>query len=573
LAEDYTMNRVIDRFRMRFEHAPEATLRALSLACAVFAIVLALAAFAYGKLHRFDHWVPEVIEYENVKVAAALSEVAYGFRRGYVAHTQVYDALRRGGMAYFPEFLEPLGKKFPANLSDVELLNRALKDAAQLGKLRPAARIMADLKPVEPIDLGMVDFYSYAFRLFGIEIQSFFKFYYVLYFASIGLFVLAYWRQPGPMAAMLVIVAAHFFAQAFLVGGVSAAQIFGVATPYNYRFVTVLGILSAFHLALAVLRPPRASVVSVLALIGQAALLFFVSTMRRSALWEVLWVATIAGALVGLILLWRLNALKRWPQLDSAPLLVRRALSWPAIAFVMVFVVLGAAHNAKTDAAYRFSDEWLPYHMVWHSLFVGLSLHPHWVRRFGQEYSDEKGEPQLGDALAIKAAEVWLERRYGIGKSYIVSPIYGYKYRTLERVLHDAFFDFARKNPRFILELQLIHKPLTLVKNYVIWNVRTARAMPLWGLGLLLAALALAGAVCAALGWIHSPQTLELARLLTLGAAWAVLPAVVVFPSYSTMADQALILDAALLAWAGVALARWTASYRARMAGAAVPSS
>jgi hypothetical protein len=509
--------------------------------------------------------VPEVIEYENVKVAAALSQVAYGFRPSYVAPTQVYEALRRGGMTILPEYLELIGKTFPANLSDAELLNTALRDASQLGKLEQGNQIMTHIKPVEPIDLGMVDFYAYAFRLFGIKIQSFYSFYYLLHFATIALFALAYWRNAAAMAGMLAIVGCHLFAQAFLVGGVPPEHVFGVATPYSYRFVTVLGVLSAFHIALALLWPPRPGVASVIALVGQTVLLFFVWTMRRSALWEVFWVGSILAGLLGLILLWRFGLLRRWSAAPDLPLLVRRLLSWPAIAFVSLFIVLGTIQNARIDPAYRFSDEWLSHHMVWHSLFVGLSAHPRWNARFGKTYSDKDGELQLGDALPIAAAEKWLQSRYGISADYIRSPIYGYKYRTLERVLQDAFVDFVKQNPRFILELQLVHKPRLAAKNYVAWNVRTFMAQPAWVLGLLLAGFLLFMAACAAAGWTNRGQLLAIGWLLAMGAALAVLPAVLVFPSYSTMADQAMMLNAAVLGWVGVGSASAGYRYRQRV--------
>jgi hypothetical protein len=556
---------MIDRLRSLMERSPDAALRALALACGALALALALGAYAYGKLHRFHHWVPEVIEYENVKVAAALSQAAYGFRPSYVAPTQVYEALRRGGMTIHPEYLELIDKSFPANLSDVELLNKALRDASQLGKLEHGNQIMTHIKPVEPIDLGMVDFYAYAFRLFGIKIQSFYSFYYLLHFATIALFALAYWRSAAAMAGMLAIVGCHLFAQAFLVGGVPPEHVFGVATPYSYRFVTVLGVLSAFHIALALLWPPRPGVASVIALVGQTVLLFFVWTMRRSALWEVFWVGSILAGLLGLILLWRFGLLRRWSSAPDLPVLMRRLLSWPAMAFVSLFIVLGAVQNARIDPAYRFTDEWLSHHMVWHSLFVGLSAHPSWNRKFGKTYSDKEGVPQLGDALPIAAAEKWLQERYGISPEYIRSPIYGYKYRTLERVLQEAFVDFAKQNPRFVLELQLVHKPLLAVKNYVAWNARTFIAQPVWVLALLLAGFLLFMAACAAAGWANDGQALPIARLLAVGAALAVLPAVIVFPSYSTMADQAMMLNAAVLGWVGLGSANAAHRYRNRM--------
>jgi hypothetical protein len=380
------------------------------------ALVLAFASYSYGKRHHFDHWVPEAIEYENVKVAAALSEMVYGFKRGYVAHTQVYDALRKGGMTIDANYLKAIGRTFPENLSDVTLLNKALEDASRLGQLRDARKIITDIKPVEPIDLGTVDFYRLSFEIFGLRVQSFFKMYYLLYLASIALFVLGWWRRLEAMTVMLTIVAWHMFAQAFLVGGVPPEQVFGVATPYSYRFVTVLGIVSAFHIVLALLCPPRSSVASVIALIGQVAILFFVSTMRRSALWEVLWGASILIGLSGLVIACRWKVFANRLGSESLPDRLRHALSWPAMTFAIVFALLTVAHSSRVDKAYHFSDEWIPYHMVWHSMFVGLSLHPKWGELYAKRFANEKGELQSGDALGVAGADEWLKRNYGLNK-------------------------------------------------------------------------------------------------------------------------------------------------------------
>jgi hypothetical protein len=121
--------------------------------------------------------------------------------------------------------------------------------------------------------------------------------------------------------------------------------------------------------------------------------------------------------------------------------------------------------------------------------------------------------------------------------------------------VQDAYFDFARNNRRFILELELLYKPLTLAEYYVSCNIRKFAALPGIALALLGAALAVIFAAYTAMGWLQSEFPARIAWLLALGAAMAVLPAVLIFPSYSTMADQALMLNSAVLGWIGAAIA------------------
>ena len=50
--------------------------------CAPTAFALGIASYVCGSRHGFDRWMPEPIEYENMKIAVALSERYYGLERG-----------------------------------------------------------------------------------------------------------------------------------------------------------------------------------------------------------------------------------------------------------------------------------------------------------------------------------------------------------------------------------------------------------------------------------------------------------------------------------------------------------
>src|SRR5205814_2353838 len=157
--------------------SPERALRILSVTCGVLAVLVALAGHVYGKLNRFDHWITEGIEYENVKVAAALSDVVYGLNTGGLAQVQVYNTLREAGFTIYPELLARVGETYPHNMSNAALLNDGLRRASSLKDLVKERHVIVHMKPVEPNDLGLIEYYKIAFRLFGIEIQSFFSLY------------------------------------------------------------------------------------------------------------------------------------------------------------------------------------------------------------------------------------------------------------------------------------------------------------------------------------------------------------------------------------------------------------
>lgn len=86
-----------------------------------------------------------------------------------MADARIYEALRHAGVSFYSQFPDPIGVKWPSNLFDADLLNRAIDKASKLGPLSEPRKIISELKPVEPNDLGAMDFYRWAFELFGLR--------------------------------------------------------------------------------------------------------------------------------------------------------------------------------------------------------------------------------------------------------------------------------------------------------------------------------------------------------------------------------------------------------------------
>lgn len=544
--------------RLSFDH--DKLSRWVCLACALMATLLALQSLRYAHSHGFDRWMPEVIEYENVKVAAALARIAYKLDYSFAAPTRVHEALRQGGLTIEAKYLGPLGLSYPDNLSSVEQLNKALKAAASIPDLGDPRKVVSELKPVEPNDLGGVDFYWLAFRIFGIEIQSFLKLYYLIHFATIGLFVLAYRDRPAAMACLVIAAAGHMYVQYFLVGGFPPGAGFGVATPYNQRFFSVVAIIPALHVGLALLAPDRPSWAGVATLAGQTILLAFVYTVRNSALWGVLWIVYIPLGLAALMVLWRF---RRFASDAWMAEIFRRILNWPTLLFALVFAGYVAHFNGRVDPIYHVGDEFMTKHMFWHSVFVGLEMHPGFHDKFRDRILDPAtGEPAGGDALPLRALENWLDREYGIPATYLVSPIWGYRYKTTERGIREIYLEMLRENPRFALGIHLIHKPQRLLDHYRLYNRRAFATMPRSGWVLLPLAGLFAVAGFAVAGWRGLREPALLGAHFAVGSAIVALPAIVAFSSYPTMSDKVVIFNGAFVVFAGVAAAAAAAGLR-----------
>jgi hypothetical protein len=533
---------------------PNVIARILSLLCGVVVLVIALAGNRLGYSHGFDRWLPEGVEYENVKVAAAISDLVYGTNKGRVADARVYNELRMAGVSIYPQFIKPINVKFPENLSDADLLNRAFERAAHLQGLSEPKKIITELKPVEPNDLGAIDFYRWAFELFGLRVQSFYKLYTAIHFASIGLFIWVFWRRLDAMVALLIVVSGHYLAQVWIIVGSEPSVSFNVGTSYSQRVISVLGLISALHVALEIFRPPqRPGFANVAAFIGQSVIVLFVATIRRSAIWEVLWPASLAlGFLaVGIV---RARLTPRGRRLtEPAAALLQRGLSWPALTLTVVFIGFNVFQFWNTSPIFRFSDESLPQHMFWHSAYLGLEVNPDWWKRYGKQFVDENGQLQTGDAMPIWAARKFLQDNYALPYSYLISPIWGLKYRTTERVLREAYFDFLLNHPRFALELQLFYKPAHFVKNFVLWNQRT---LPALSFHIWVVVIALSFAVAAYLGWVGDRSLGPLTGVLLVAALWAVIPSLLTFANGATISDAVLTVDATLAMAALWALAQ-----------------
>lgn len=521
----------------------------VSMMCAAAAILVALLGYGFGVAHGFNKVMPEAIEYENVKVAMAVSRYAYGLDYGHLADRRVYDELRKNGFTTYPQFLKPLGKTFPAIESDAEQLNRALKAAASLGDLKPRPGLFTGIEPVEPQDLGGADFYWLGFKLFGLKVQSWFNLYYLLHVGSILLFIGAYWRRLDATLVLLPLVAGHFLAQGFLIG-VPPEQIFGVATPYAQRFIAALGIISGLHIAFAVMRPTPRTIANVVLLASQTAILTFVISIRSSAMWELLWPATIVGLFIVALLAHHWNLL-RWRLRVKPVEVLHRVLGWPVVTLCAVLVLMTAFNSAHTNPLYKFSDEFIDHHMFWHSAYASLPVHPEWASRFGKYLLNDQGQPAGGDELPMVAGQKWLAAHYGLSKSYMLSPVRGWRYRTTERIIREVYLDFLMRHPRYTLELHLIYKPRLWYMNFLEWHRTAFRGMPLWGLWLVGGTMAFAVAA-AALAGRRGRGSLNLACagfVLLLGSVWAFAPGIVIVTSPPVMSDQCIMVDAALMGW------------------------
>ena len=111
-------------------------------ACAGIAVVFFFAGLVFALQHDFHRKMQSPTH--NILVAAAISEVVYDLDQGYIAYGKVLETLRGKGMAdqvYEERYLQPLGLRYPQNLSNTDMMNAALESAAALQDLPPDPKV------------------------------------------------------------------------------------------------------------------------------------------------------------------------------------------------------------------------------------------------------------------------------------------------------------------------------------------------------------------------------------------------------------------------------------------------
>ncbi len=530
------------------------------------AVIFLLFSFRYGIEKKYDQIFPAAVEYQNVNLASAVTRYIYGLDYGFAADIRVYNSLRKNGVTQYKWLLDPLGVEFPDNLRDSELLNNALQEAAKLGSLEKKTKVFSDVKPIEPSDLGMALFFELSFRTFGYEISSFYKFYYFILVVTAFLFIAGFYDRPIYLGVFAILCAVHFIMVVYIEHGITGPSSFGVATVYAPRFISALGIIPSFHVASTLFSPPRKSFIHLLSFIPQAAMLGLAFTIRVTIMWGIIWVISIVLIWFAILLFTRCA---RATHDDTAlGLLVRRMLSWPLAIFAIVIVFFNIYWDGAVNPVYRFADETIPRHMTWHSVYYGLTFHPEWEQRFAAEHS-WKGKVGTGDALPTFAAFKYLKEKYDIDESYIISPLYGNKYKTLERVIREVYFEFIKENPIYFLETYFIHKPIIFLKHY---SNLMSRTVPKIGI----IAFCLIGVLLVSLFFLvrlHYEsmigELLQSGTVLSVGFLVSLTPIIIGFPGNNVLGDQIFMLNA-LFGMAMVGGAVFLARFYHRIRGRAI---
>lgn len=458
---------------------------------AVLCAALLAASAATGLRAKMHETLPEAIGRHTLSMAVAVSSLNHGLG-GYLAYVSVIRVFDRVSADR-------------STMTDPAKLNAVIANAASLSD--PAA---LGVYPLVREDKGLVVYYKLAFAAFGARIQSVYWLYFALLGASVLCWGLTFGRRPELMALLAFFLSAHL-----AVTLAAPAVGLELAAVHNPRFLPVLGVLPALHLALLILGARRREPSVVAAAAAQAALLTLVIHARSGSISQFLFL----GALFGAAAAFRLV---REPELGAQVFAAVRP--WPLALAVAAVLLL------KLHMAWSLSPVYsgvTAKHLFWHPVYLGLAVLPEAKERFGFHFSD--------DAAFTAGKRLALER---FGKDFST----GYDWDVYETVLKDETLRLASGAPWLTVKNYLYKFPL--FARTVFYEPFGAGARLAWLLPLALALSWLAGPMFAR----HWPALAGIAAFCWL---FSMLPSLLAVPDAYLIAEPAALFLTALLTLAG----------------------
>jgi hypothetical protein len=415
----------------------------LSLATIVCCAMLLHGAFYRGVQRGMDAAFDEP-GFSIVALAAAIGDMVYG-NSGYVADYELNRTISANIIGNsWSEAIRP-------NLSNAVVLNNAIRKGFELARSsNPSGN------PVISMyfnDLGFIDFIKLAFRLFGEEIQSLYRLFFVLLGASVVLFVLAF---PGNIFAAAAVVAVTFA----ICAEIDSAMInYLNRTVYGFRFPSVLAVLPTLHLGLLLARRQPPTPWAYLLALGQVLLLIFAIKMRGSAEWGLIALIIIATVmfLQSLWANWRPQAEPRLIVFNAAKEFAR----WPLVLVVGAVVVHSLIMKVALHPIYD-SDDVLPHHVFWHTLFQNYA--PYDLKALALAGG------ATGDEIGYRAGRLYAESvRMANTAESLRSPLTNTHLRIglHDKLMRRVFLNYAMENPVRVLKVFAYDKPLAAIRLFM----------------------------------------------------------------------------------------------------------
>jgi hypothetical protein len=423
-----------------------------SLAARLVGIALTLLFFGFNLSLVFEKGLVGTVSLQSwgryqLAIGSAITQSKYGIG-GFASEDHIDVALINAGLTDgSPEKLAALGYKFPDNLRDPALIQRAMNAARDLNMPPPPNVPNQDgiynrLHGQYGQDVGLVTYARVAFLLFGFRSEALTYIYFVILGLSLFLFVLGHWRSDGAILLLAAMMAASYVL--FSSPLVSFDQL-DIKDP---RFLSTLAAVPALHLLVGwVDRGSKLDAFGLATIVGQCALIAIAIHMRGSTLWVV----------IALLATWAFIAAVAWLRrrvmlVDLFGLRSTLSVFVPAALITSVLAIIVVTKTAA-HPLYKAHGEILS-HTFWHGVFYALQTHPDWDRKYGNGI----GGPG-GDAMPLWAARAAIRNLPEDQQAQYLGPNGWPTRMATEEFSRALLFDLARNDPAFVMQTFLVVRP------------------------------------------------------------------------------------------------------------------
>jgi len=368
-----------------------------------------------GKKHKKRQTNQDILA-----ASIVISKIKHGLS-GYVGYVQIRDIL--------------------LDVKRKEGINRAYAKASLIEKVSsPKLHFMIN-------DVGLAFYYEWAFRIFGYYQESLESLYFLILSLSILVYLAAFWRDNLTLFVLLLFVTAHWLI-------VMASDIVGVELQvYNYRFYAVLAVLPATHIGLVMLKRMKLRPAVFFGVFVQAALLIFVIHSRGSAIYQLMFLVSLAGLLV----------LAGWVRRVKEGVAFSWGGLWVLVPVFGLFLVLKAHLMLTLNPQYQ---KTLQTHHFWCASFTSLSINPRMESEYGIPFFDDQN---CHDAVARRAEKDGLAFifDYPDHELFFHATDYPFKAnnqvrflsREYENYVRQEFMEYYEKDPWLVIGAYLLKIP------------------------------------------------------------------------------------------------------------------
>jgi hypothetical protein len=501
-----------------------------------------MAIFIFGATFRagIDRGMDQLVSQEGYgrvlnAIAAVMTEQRFG-QGGYALSNCIHEGLSRRGFTLDPEVGKQLAVDMPGNLHSALFLDRVLQDMQRdLPKLSDYCGLGDAVRGLGGDDVGYVDFAKIAFFLFGLQIRALYYLFFLIYGLTL-LCALVERNRDRLGQVVLLTVAGMIYVSCYYSDFLVKPEPAGSGNMLNPRFIPVLAVIPSIHILIMLVDKASPDWRRIAIVVFQSGAIFFAIHMRVAAIW---WAPAIFAAAIALFLL-SLKGLST--RCDSWRVAIHRGLTaqWPAL--IVLVVVFGGLKLVgwSLHPTYR-QGGWVSYHTVWHAIYYSLQIHPQYVEKYGAYH-----EGKSGDEMPYAGALAYLKNHPEEDKPELYLTGRALKYTALEHLDRLAFFEFLRRDPRFVFETFFIVKGKAIWTTFINatkaeWNHASRSAKLLLGTAIIIIGLMAAGYPA------YLQNLLRLSAVAAVAATVSLTVPVLTIITPQTMTEQVMAIEIAVI--------------------------